>query len=70
MLYSVIIPCYKSDQTIRKVVELTMAEFNKMGRNNYEFVLVDDYSPDGGKTVAALRALVRDYDCAKAVELA
>ena len=26
-LHSVIIPCYKSDQTIRKVVELTMAEF-------------------------------------------
>ena len=30
MLHSVIIPCYKSDQTIRKVVELTMAEFEKM----------------------------------------
>lgn len=70
MLHSVIIPCYKSDQTIRKVVELTMAEFEKMGRTEYEFVLVDDYSPDGGKTVAALRGLVRDYDCVKVVELA
>ena len=28
MLHSVIIPCYKSDQTIRKVVELTKAEFD------------------------------------------
>lgn len=70
MLHSVIIPCYKSDQTIRKVVELTMAEFEKMGRKNYEFVLVDDYSPDGGKTVQALRGLVEDYACVRVVELA
>lgn len=70
MLHSVIIPCYKSDQTIRKVVELTMAEFEKMGRREYEFVLVDDYSPDGGKTVAVLRELVKDYDCVRVVELA
>ena len=70
MLHSVIIPCYKSDQTIRKVVELTMAEFEKMGRTEYEFVLVDDYSPDGGKTVAALRGLVKDYECVRVVELA
>lgn len=70
MLHSVIIPCYKSDQTIRKVVELTMAEFEKMGRKEYEFVLVDDYSPDGGKTVQALRGLVEDYDCVRVVELA
>lgn len=70
MLHSVIIPCYRSDQTIRKVVELTMAEFEKMGRGDYEFVLVDDYSPDGGKTVQALRGLVEDYDCVRVVELA
>ena len=70
MLHSVIIPCYKSDQTIRKVVELTMAEFEKMGRTEYEFVLVDDYSPDGGKTVAVLRELVKDYACVRVVELA
>lgn len=70
MLHSVIIPCYRSDQTIRKVVELTMAEFEKMERKEYEFVLVDDASPDGGKTVDALRGLVRDYDCVRVVELA
>lgn len=70
MLHSIVIPCYKSDQTIRKVVELTMAEMEKMGRKEYEFVLVDDASPDGGKTLQALRGLVRDYDCVKVVELA
>lgn len=70
MLHSVIIPCYKSDQTIRKVVELTMAELDRIGRKEYEFVLVDDGSPDGGKTLQVLRGLVRDYDCVKVVELA
>ena len=70
MLYSVVIPCYRSDQTIRKVVELTMEEFGRMGIDRYEFVLVDDCSPDGGKTVAALRDLVKDYPCVRAVELA
>ena len=70
MLHSIIIPCYKSDQTIRKVVEMTMAEMKKMGRNEYEFVLVDDYSPDEGKTLKVLRGLVQDYDCVKVVELA
>ena len=64
-LHSVIIPCYKSDQTIRKVVELTMAEFERMGRNRYEFVLVDDNSPDGGKTVRVLRELVRGLSLRK-----
>lgn len=70
MLYSVIIPCYRSDKTIRKVVELTMDQFRKMDIAEYEFVLVDDYSPDGGATVRALRGLVHDYDTVRAVELA
>ncbi len=70
MLHSVIIPCYRSDQTIRKVVELTMAEFEKMGRKEYEFVLVDDSSPDDGKTVRVLRSLVQEYPCVRVVELA
>lgn len=70
MLYSIIIPCYRSAQTIRKVVELTMKELETLGRTEYEFVLVDDCSPDGGETIAALMGLVRDYPCVKAVELA
>ena len=70
MLYSVVIPCYRSDQTIRKVVELTMKQFADMGITDYEFVLVDDYSPDGGATVRALRGLVADYACVRVIELA
>lgn len=70
MRYSIVIPCYKSSQTIRKVVELTMQELEKLKITDYEFVLVDDCSPDDGATMAALMGLVRDYTCVKAVELA
>ncbi len=70
MLYSVIIPCYKSSATIRKVVEETMQEFEKMKRGQVEFVLVDDCSPDDGATVQELRKLVAEYPCVRAIELA
>ena len=70
MIYSIIIPCYRSSQTIRKVVEMTMQELEKLEIHQYEFVLVDDCSPDGGETMAALMGLVRDYDCVRVVELA
>ena len=70
MKYSIIIPCYKSSKTIRKVVEMTMQELERLNKKEYEFVLVDDCSPDGGETMAALLGLVRDYSCVKVVELA
>jgi undecaprenyl-phosphate 4-deoxy-4-formamido-L-arabinose transferase len=70
VLYSIIIPCYRSSQTIRKVVELTMQEMERLNRKEYEFVLVDDCSPDDGATIAELLSLVRDYSCVKVVELA
>jgi len=70
VLYSIVIPCYKSSKTIRKVVEMTMQEMDRLDRREYEFVLVDDCSPDDGETMAALMGLVRDYACVKVVELA
>lgn len=70
MLYSVIIPCYKSSQTIRKVVEMTSAELERLGLPDYEFVLVDDYSPDEGATLRELRALASDYSYVKVISLA
>lgn len=70
MLYSIIIPCYNSSKTIRKVVELTMQEMDRQKRTPYEFVLVDDFSPDGGATIRELEALADDYACVKIVELA
>ncbi len=70
MLYSVIIPCYKSSRTIRGVVEETMQKFEEMNRGQVEFVLVDDCSPDEGATVRELRHLVEEYPCVRVVELA
>lgn len=70
MLYSIVIPCYNSAPTIRKVVELTSAELDRLGKHDYEFVLVDDFSPDGGKTLHELIDLSKDYHFVKVVELA
>ena len=70
MLYSIIIPCYKSAHTIRQVVEMTSAKMEEMGRTPFEFVLVDDSSPDGGDTICELRSLANEYDFVNVVELA
>ena len=70
MLHSIIIPCYKSSRTIRKVVEMTAEELENLGISEYEFILVDDYSPDGGATLDELRALARDHAFVKVISLA
>ena len=70
MKYSIVIPCYKSSHTIRQVVETTCAELDRLGRTPYEFILVDDFSPDGGATARELKALATDFDCVTAITLA
>lgn len=70
MSYSVVIPCYRSAHTIRQVVEETSQELDRLGRTPYEFILVDDFSPDGGDTARELQALASDYDHVTAVILA
>lgn len=70
MFYSIVIPCYNSSMTIRKVVEMTSEELDRLGKHSYEFVLVDDFSPDGGKTLDELISLTKEYPFVKVVELA
>ena len=70
MRYSIVIPCYCSSHTIRDVVEATIEEMERLGRTPYEFILVDDYSPDGGDTVRELWALADKYECVTSVALA
>lgn len=70
MLHSIVIPCYNSDQTIRKVVESTMEEMNRLGKKEYEFILVDDYSPNNPKTITVLKELAEEYESVKVIELA
>ncbi|MCI1665886.1 MAG: glycosyltransferase family 2 protein [Atopobiaceae bacterium] len=51
---TVVIPCYRSERTIGKVVSLTRDALISMGFE-YEFVLVNDASPDG--TFDSIRTL-------------
>lgn len=69
-MYSIIIPCYKSSETISTVVETTAAEMDRMGRHEYEFILVNDCSPDNGATIRELRSLAERYSFVKVVDLA
>ena len=69
-MYSVVIPCYKSEQTIEKVVKSTIGEMEEMGREELEIILVNDCSPDEGKTIAKLKELAKTYACVKIIDLA
>lgn len=68
-MYSIVVPCYKSSQTIEKLVELTTAEMKKMGCDNIEFVLVNDCSPDDGETIEVLKKLAAKNKNIKVVNL-
>lgn len=70
MKYSIVIPCYNSAHTIRQVVEETAAEMERLGRTPFEFVLTDDYSPDGGACLEELRKLADEHDYVKVIQLA
>ena len=70
MSYSIVIPCYNSSHTIRNVVEATITEMESKGRTPYEFILVDDFSPDGGETVREMWALAEEYSCVTSIALA
>ena len=69
-MYSIVIPCYRSEHTIRQMVTETSAEMNSLGRAPFEFVLVDDFSPDEGATVRELRSIADDYSNVTVLELA
>ena len=68
MLVSIIIPCYNSEHTIGKVVDLAVEEFEKLEGYECEFVLVNDYSRDG--TWKAIQELAERYSNVKGVNLA
>ena len=67
MLLSVVIPCYNSQNTIRKVVELTREVTASIEDLKVEFILVDDYSPDG--TREEIWKLAQDYPEVKGLHL-
>ncbi|MBU5481059.1 glycosyltransferase family 2 protein [Blautia sp. MSJ-19] len=68
MLVSIVIPCYNSEHTIGKVVELAIEEFNKLENYECEFVLVNDYSRDG--TWKSIETLAKQHSNVKGINLA
>lgn len=68
-MYSFVIPCYNSSESIRHVVELTMEEMEKVNRREFEFVLVNDYS-SSPKTMPVLKKLAEEYPCVTVLNLA
>lgn len=67
MLISVIIPCYNSEKTILEVVEKTIKQFKEDGLEQYEFVLVNDYSIDN--TFEKIKDLCCKYKFVKGINL-
>lgn len=67
-LISIVIPCYNSQATIRKVTEMVMEEFKKMPEYDCEFVLVNDGSPKDD-TYGEIRRLGEDYANVKGINL-
>ena len=59
MLISVVVPCYYSEKTIGKLVELVTEEFDKNEGYECEFVLVNDGSTDG--TYQEIQRLAGEY---------
>jgi len=55
MKISVVIPCYRSEKTLRAVVEETIGVLKARESIDYEIILVDDGSPDG--TLETIRSL-------------
>lgn len=68
MLVSIVIPCYNSEHTIGRVVELAIEEFQKLDDYECEFVLVNDYSRD--HTWQAIHSLTEKYPNVKGINLA
>lgn len=54
-MVSFVIPCYRSEQTISKVVEEIGSTMEKLKKYEYEIVLVNDCSPDN--TFSVIRSL-------------
>lgn len=65
---SVVIPCYYSENSITDVVEEAIAEFKKLNKYDYEFILVNDGSTDG--TFEKIGLLADKYPFVTGVDLA
>jgi len=58
MFFSIITPCYKSSKTLSRVYESLLAQSFK----DFEWILVDDASPDEGETKKEILRLAKDAE--------
>lgn len=68
MKISFVIPCYRSEHMIGKVVDEIKTTMETMSEYTYEVVLVNDCSPDN--TFGAIKALAKEYPFVKGINLA
>ena len=67
-LISFVIPCYRSEKTIRGVVEEIITLHKKHEDDDYEIILVNDCSPDN--VWSEIVKLSQEYSFVKGIELA
>ncbi len=60
MKLSYVIPCYKSELTLKGVVTEIQCKMREMSTYDYEIILVNDGSPDG--TLKTIRELCKSYN--------
>jgi len=68
MLISIVIPCYNSEHTIEKVVDLAMETFEGLPDHECEMILVNDCSHDA--TFEAIRRSAAKYKNVYGIDLA
>lgn len=68
-MISVIVPCYNSNQVLEELVTETMIVLENEGYREYEFVLVNDCSPNS-ETLSLLVRLAEKYPFVKVIDLA
>lgn len=69
-LISFVIPCYKSVNTLEKVIDMIRETVAQRPEFDSEIVLVNDCSPDGGATWGLIQQLNEKYDNIVGVNLA
>lgn len=67
-LVSFVIPCYRSEQTIGKVVDEIKVKMKELSSYTFEIILVNDCSPDN--TMSAIKDLVNNNDNVTGIDFA
>ena len=65
---SFVIPCYRSEQTLPRVVAEIQKKMNTLTQYEYDILLVNDCSPDG--TYEVIRSLCRENENIKGIDFA